>query len=51
MKRRCVSKEDCIMYVPLLETLQALLKNEVVLSEVELDKLSLFFNDFMFINR
>jgi len=33
-KRRCVSEEDCVMYVPILETLQMLLMNEAVLSEV-----------------
>ena len=33
-KRRCVAKEDCVMYVPVLQTLEALLKNKVVISEV-----------------
>ena len=35
-KRMCVSKDDCVMYVPLLQTLQLLLKNKAVLSEVYL---------------
>jgi len=34
VKRKCISKEDCVMYVPLLDTLQVLLKNEAFLSEV-----------------
>ena len=33
-KRRCVSKEDHMMYVPILETLQSLLRNKIVVSEV-----------------
>ena len=33
-KRRCVSKEDHVIYIPVLETLQGLLKNEAILSEV-----------------
>ena len=33
-KRRCVSKEDCFMFVPVLKTLQVLLNDKVVLSEV-----------------
>ena len=33
-KRRCVSKEDCIMYVPVLQTLEVLLKNKAIVSEV-----------------
>lgn len=35
-KRRCVSREDCVMYVPILQTLQMLLNNKfiAVLSEV-----------------
>lgn len=33
-KRRCISKEDSVFYVPVLETLQGLLNNETVLSEV-----------------
>lgn len=35
-KGRCISKEDNIMYVPILETIQCLLRNETVLSEVRL---------------
>ena len=30
-KRRCISKEDNLMYVPILDILQCLLKNEAVL--------------------
>ena len=33
-KRRCVSKEDHVIYIPVLKTLQGLLKNEAILSEV-----------------
>jgi len=29
-----VFKEDCIMYVPILQTIQALLSNEAIVSEV-----------------
>ena len=31
-KRRCVLKEDHVVYIPVLETLQGLLKNEAILS-------------------
>jgi len=33
-KRMCVSKEDHVFYIPVLETLQSLLRNEAILSEV-----------------
>ena len=33
-KRRCVTKADHFMYVPVLKTLESLLKNDAVLSEV-----------------
>ena len=39
VKRKCTSKEDCIMYVPLLDTLQVLLKNEAFLFEVSIELL------------
>ena len=34
MKRRCVSKDDQAMYVPVLKTLQSILKNEAICVEV-----------------
>ena len=34
-KRRLVEKEEDFVYVPILQTLQALLTNETVLSEVK----------------
>ena len=34
LKRRCMLVEDTMMYVPILETLQVLLQNEAILSEV-----------------
>lgn len=30
----CVSKEDHVFYIPVLETLQSLLRNEAILSKV-----------------
>lgn len=33
-KRRLVEKEESFVYIPILETLEALLSNETVLSEV-----------------
>ena len=33
-KRRCVNKEDQAMYVPILKTLQNLLRNEAIYAEV-----------------
>ena len=33
-KRRCKSIRDEVMYVPVLETLQNMLKNQTVISEV-----------------
>ena len=33
-KQRCISKEDDMFYIPVLKTLQVLLSNETVLSEV-----------------
>lgn len=33
-KRRLVEKEEVFVYIPVLQTLQALLTNETVLSEV-----------------
>ena len=33
-KRRCVVKEDIMMYIPLLASLQSLLLNRAVLAEV-----------------
>lgn len=33
-KRRLVEKEEVFVYIPILQTLQALLNNEIVLSEV-----------------
>ena len=33
-KRRIIEKDECFVYVPVLKTLQTLLKNETVLSEV-----------------
>ena len=33
-KRRCVSKEDHVIYIPVLKTLQGRLKSEAILSEV-----------------
>ena len=33
-KRRCVVKEDEVFYVPVLETLQNLIKNDAVFAEV-----------------
>ena len=33
-KRRCVVEDDGFMYVPLLQSLQALLRNDAVLTEV-----------------
>ena len=35
-KRSCVSKEDHVVYIRVLETLQGLLKNEAILSEVQI---------------
>ena len=34
IKRRCVVKKDYAYYIPVLETLQVLLKNEAILAEV-----------------
>ena len=34
IKRRCITKEDNVFYIPVLETLQSLLNNETVLLEV-----------------
>jgi len=34
VKRKCVTEQDCVMYIPILETIQCLLKNDAVLSEV-----------------
>ena len=33
-KRGIIEKDECFVYVPVLKTLQTLLKNESVLSEV-----------------
>ena len=33
-KRRCITKEDDLFYIPILKTLQCLLNNETVLLEV-----------------
>jgi len=33
-KRNCVTEQDCLMYIPILETIQSLLNNSAVLSEV-----------------
>lgn len=33
-KRKCVIKDDAVMYVPILKTLQVQLQNQLVLSEV-----------------
>lgn len=33
-KRKCVSKKDTFMYIPLLSTLQSLLQNRDILAEV-----------------
>ena len=33
-KRRLIEEEECFMYVPVLETLQALLNDETILAEV-----------------
>ena len=35
-KRRLVEKEECMVYVPILKSLEVLLGNEQVLSEVSL---------------
>ena len=32
-KHRCVEKEETMMYIPLLETLECLLHNDTVLAE------------------
>ena len=34
VKRRLVEKEECMVYIPLLETLSILLNEDMVLSEV-----------------
>ena len=34
IKRKCVSEEDCVMYAPILQTLQMFLKNEAVVLAV-----------------
>ena len=31
---RCVGIDDCVTYIPILQTLQALLQNDTVISEV-----------------
>ena len=33
-KRKCVTEQDCLMYIPILETIQSLLNNSALLSEV-----------------
>ena len=35
-KRRCKSVKDNVIYIPILDTLQSILKNEVMLSEVRI---------------
>ncbi|XP_065887419.1 uncharacterized protein [Dysidea avara] len=34
-KRKCVTEQDCLMYIPILETIQSLLNNSALLSEIE----------------
>jgi len=34
LKRRCVVKKDSLVYIPLLNTLQSLLRNKAILAEV-----------------
>ena len=48
-KRRLVEKEEDFVYVPILQTLQALLTNETVLSEVKFDvcRVMITDNDFV----
>lgn len=36
-KRRCVEKEEIMMYVPILKTLDVILQNETILAEVHVD--------------
>ena len=36
LKRRCVVKKDSLVYIPLLSTLQSLLRNNAILAEVKL---------------
>jgi len=35
-KRRCITEKDCLMYIPIMETIACLLKNDAVVSEVAL---------------
>ena len=34
-KRRCVVKQDRLVYIPLLNTLQSMLRNKAILAEVK----------------
>ena len=36
IKRRCIVKRDCAYYIPVLETLQVLLRNEAIIAEVNM---------------
>jgi hypothetical protein len=37
-KRRLVEEEQCMVYIPLLESLEALLQNDAILAEVGMEQ-------------